>query len=236
MAGSQDMMIVVMMMMMSSVFAVLAGGTYFMTKPEEGDECKGTSVGGNYVIDENGDCVLDYCDSGYTRSGGGCVVVVPDGDEDGGGDGDEDEGGDGDGSGSGVGDEIIFHASTLPSSTVATFLDPQELVKGTHYYSADRSYYLVFQGDNNLCINQSDPSVARWCLMSNRDGDATAHIQGDGNVCVYSQPGYTAGRCTMSHDSNVPNGQHKLVMHNNGNVYMDHGTGATGISTIYNHP
>jgi hypothetical protein len=68
MAGSQDMMIiVVMMMMMSSVFAVLAGGAYFFTKPQEGDECKGTSVGGNYVIDEDGDCVLDYCDSWIHR-------------------------------------------------------------------------------------------------------------------------------------------------------------------------
>jgi hypothetical protein len=87
MAGSQDMMmIVVMVMMMSSVFAVLAGGAYFFTKPQEGDECKGSSVGGNYVIDEDGDCVLDYCDYGYTQSGGGCVAVVPDEDEDGGGD------------------------------------------------------------------------------------------------------------------------------------------------------
>jgi hypothetical protein len=94
MAGSQDMIIiVVMMMMMSSVFAVLAGGAYFFTKPQEGDECKGTSVGGNYVIDEDGDCVLDYCDSGYTQSGGGCVVVVPDGEED--------ESGSGSGSGNG---------------------------------------------------------------------------------------------------------------------------------------
>jgi hypothetical protein len=93
MAGSQDMiMIVIMMMMLSSVFSVLVGGAYFMTKPEEGDECKGTSVGGNYVIDEDGDCVLDYCDYGYTESGGGCVVVVPDGDDD-----DDDENGNGGG-------------------------------------------------------------------------------------------------------------------------------------------
>src|SRR6056300_1690544 len=82
MAGSQDMMMMMMMMMMmSSVFAVLAGGTYFINQPKEGDICKGTSVGGNYVIDENGDCVLDYCDSGYTRSGGGCTFVIPDDDE-----------------------------------------------------------------------------------------------------------------------------------------------------------
>src|SRR6056300_1441434 len=103
MAGSQDMIIiVVMMMMMSSVFSVLAGGAYFMTQPQEGDECKGTSVGGNYVIDEDGDCVLDYCDSGYTQSGGGCVVVVPDGDED------EDEDGGGDGGSGGDGDKYRY--------------------------------------------------------------------------------------------------------------------------------
>jgi hypothetical protein len=102
MAGSQDMiMIVVMMMMMSSVFAVLGGGAYFFTLPEEGDECKGTSVGGNYVIDEDGDCVLDYCDSGYTQSGGGCVVVVPDGDED------EDDSGGGGGGGNYVYEFIV---------------------------------------------------------------------------------------------------------------------------------
>src|SRR6056300_888335 len=95
---SQDtMMIVVMVMMMSSVFSVIAGGGYFFTLPEEGDECKGTSVGGNYVIDEDGDCVLDYCDSVYTRSSGGCVVVVPDGDEDDGAGAGADDGADDDG-------------------------------------------------------------------------------------------------------------------------------------------
>src|SRR6056300_1601334 len=103
---SQDtMMIVVMVMMMSSVFSVIAGGGYFFTLPEEGDECKGTSVGGNYVIDEDGDCVLDYCDSGYTRSSGGCVVVVPDGDEyDGAGAGADDGADDDAGAGAGADD------------------------------------------------------------------------------------------------------------------------------------
>jgi hypothetical protein len=113
MAGSQDMMmIVVMVMMLSSVFSVLAGGAYFFTKPQEGDECKGESVGGNYVIDEDGDCVLDYCDSGYTQSGGGCVVVVPDEDED----EDEDEDGGGGGGGGGGGSKAryvkIMHTGT----------------------------------------------------------------------------------------------------------------------------
>jgi hypothetical protein len=71
--------------------------------------------------------------------------------------------------------------------------------------------------------------------MSNREGGANASFQADGNICVYS-PGYANPKCTFSHDSDVPAGQHKLVIHNNGDVYMDHGTGAAGISMIYDHP
>ena len=67
------MIIVVMMMMMSSVFAVLAGGAFFLNRPEEGDECKGEDENGNYVIDEDGKCVLDYCDTGYYKSGKKCL-------------------------------------------------------------------------------------------------------------------------------------------------------------------
>ena len=74
--ASQDMMvIIVMMMMMSSVFAVLAGGAWFFTRAEEGDECdpKKPDPSGNYVIDEDGKCVLDYCDPGYYKSGKKCI-------------------------------------------------------------------------------------------------------------------------------------------------------------------
>tara|TARA_R110002050_G_scaffold180985_1_gene314499 strand:- start:1497 stop:2285 length:789 start_codon:yes stop_codon:yes gene_type:complete len=77
MAGSQDMMIiVVMMMMMSSVFSVLAGGALFFTLPEEGDECEGKDTNGNYVIDEDGKCVLDECDYGYSISSSGKKCIV----------------------------------------------------------------------------------------------------------------------------------------------------------------
>jgi len=74
MAGSQDMMIIVVMMMMSSVFSVLSVGAFIFTRPKEGDKCKGTSVGGNYIIDKDGKCVLDYCDTEYTRSGDSCLA------------------------------------------------------------------------------------------------------------------------------------------------------------------
>ena len=93
MAGSQDMMIiVVMMMMMSSVFSVIAGGALFFTLPEEGDECEGKDKNGNYVIDEDGKCVLDECDYGYSISSSGkkCIVDEIDTDTDDDSDGDDD--------------------------------------------------------------------------------------------------------------------------------------------------
>jgi hypothetical protein len=76
MASGDMMIIVVMMMMMSSVFSVLVGGAFFLNRPQEGDTCKpkNPDPSGNYVIDEDGECVLDYCDTGYTRLGDGCVV------------------------------------------------------------------------------------------------------------------------------------------------------------------
>lgn len=80
MASGDMMMIVVMMMMMSSVFAVLAGGAYFLNKPEEGDECdpKNPDPFGYYVIDEDGKCSLDYCSTGYSISPTGRACVEDD--------------------------------------------------------------------------------------------------------------------------------------------------------------
>ena len=72
MAGSQDMKtVVVIVMMLLSVLAVI-GGVYFFTQPSEGDECEGKDKNGNYVIDQDGKCTLDYCDTGYYESNGKC--------------------------------------------------------------------------------------------------------------------------------------------------------------------
>jgi hypothetical protein len=77
MASGDMMIIVVMMMMMSSVFVVLAGGAFFLTRPEEGDECdpKNPDPLGYYVIDEDGKCVLDYCSTGYSVSSTGKACI-----------------------------------------------------------------------------------------------------------------------------------------------------------------
>ena len=103
MAGSQDMMIiVVMMMMMSSVFSVLAGSGWFFTLPEEGDECEGKDDNGNYVIDEDGKCVLDECDYGYSKSSSGKKCIVDEIDTDDDDDDDDDDSGAGGAGGAGV--------------------------------------------------------------------------------------------------------------------------------------
>jgi len=117
MAGSQDMMIiVVMMMMMSSVFSVIVGGGLFLTLPQEGDECEGKDTNGNYVIDEDLECVLDYCDSGYSISSSGkkCIVDEIYTDDD-----DDDDGGSGGSGGLPVGRyvRIIQTEATDPNAT-----------------------------------------------------------------------------------------------------------------------
>jgi hypothetical protein len=88
----------------------------------------------------------------------------------------------------------------------------------------DGSYNMVLQGDNNLCINE--PGKARGCLMSqNVGGTAKAYFQGDGNICVRNQANMNDAKCYMSHSNAVPSGQHRLVLHKDGSVYVDHGTG-----------
>jgi hypothetical protein len=61
------------MMMMLFVFAG-AVIYYFVTRPEEGDECEGKDDNGNYVIDDKGKCVLKSCKTGYYKSGEECLV------------------------------------------------------------------------------------------------------------------------------------------------------------------
>ena len=127
-----------------------------------------------------------------------------------------------------------FVDSILPEPTDATIINPgSKLTRGEKWEPPNKSYVMILQGDNNLCINQTKPSKARACLMSHQvGGTATAYFQGDGNMCVNG----SSVKCHMSHDSNVPAGQHRLILHNNGDVYVDHGTGETNRSMIYDHP
>ena len=125
-----------------------------------------------------------------------------------------------------------FVDSILPEPTDATILNSNSsLARGEFWEPPNKSYNMVLQSDNNLCINE--PGKARACLMSHQvGGTATATFQGDGNMCVNG----STTKCHMSHDSNVPSGQHRLILHNNGDVYVDHGTGEANRSVIYDHP
>ena len=126
----------------------------------------------------------------------------------------------------------VFVDSILPEPTDATILNPgSSLARGEFWEPPNKSYNMVLQSDNNLCINE--PGKARACLMSHQvGGTATTTFQGNGNLCVDG----SATKCHMSHDEDVPSGQHRLILHNNGDVYVDHGTGESNRSMIYDHP
>jgi hypothetical protein len=74
-------MIVVIVMMFCMVF-IAVGAYLFLNRPQEGDECEGKDENGNYVIDDEGKCVLDDCASGYYKSGKECLVDQSDDDDD----------------------------------------------------------------------------------------------------------------------------------------------------------
>jgi hypothetical protein len=131
---------------------------------------------------------------------------------------------------------IMFGESTLPDAADATIVEPGfEWSHGTLIEPPNKSYNMVLQGDNNMCINE--PGAARACLMSNGvGGTAKAFFQGDGNICVRNIANMNDAKCYMSHNNDVPDGQHRLVLHNNGDVYVDHGTGVAGRFVLYTPP
>ena len=127
---------------------------------------------------------------------------------------------------SGSGGSLTFHSSTLPSD--ATIVEPGEITDVIK--SPNNAYTLVLQGDDNLCVNSA--TAAKWCLMSQDIVNGRAYFQRDGNICVYGDN--NGAKCTMSHNSDVPRGQHRLVLKNDGTVYVDHGTGVSGQSLVTN--
>ncbi|MDB4675372.1 discoidin domain-containing protein [Akkermansiaceae bacterium] len=69
-------MIIVIVMMFCMVL-VAVGAYLFLNRPQEGDECKVETPDDNaltYEIDDEGECVLKSCKSGYYKSGKECLV------------------------------------------------------------------------------------------------------------------------------------------------------------------
>ena len=101
-----------------------------------------------------------------------------------------------------------------------------------------RTHYLQLQSDGNLVwVKQGGGGL--WSMQSQVTMPNTKiTFQGDGNICA---GGATGGQhCSQqapggvhTHDSSVPAGQHKLVGTKEGLLYVDHGTGVSGRSVMY---
>ena len=70
----------------------------------------------------------------------------------------------------------------------------EKLRIGEAICSASSNYFLVVQGDGNLCVVKGDPERPQggvWCARSQAEpgGDYFAVMQGDGNFCVYRENG-----------------------------------------------
>ena len=73
-------MIIVIVMMFCMVL-VAVGAYLFLNRPQEGDECEVETPDDNaltYEIDDEGECVLKSCKSGYYKSGKECLVEEDD--------------------------------------------------------------------------------------------------------------------------------------------------------------
>ena len=69
------LIIIILVCFFSAFMSILIGGYYFYFFKKEGDECEGKDKNGSYVIDEDGDCVLDECDDGYKMSFNGKTCI-----------------------------------------------------------------------------------------------------------------------------------------------------------------
>ena len=70
-------MIIVIVMMFCCMVFIAVGAYLFLNRPQEGDECKVETPDDNalsYEIDDEGECVLKSCKSGYYKSGKECLV------------------------------------------------------------------------------------------------------------------------------------------------------------------
>ena len=69
----ETVIILIVLMGCFCCMLLMGGLGWFITRPEEGDECKGKDKKGEYEIDEDGKCVLVSCEDGYIISGKKCV-------------------------------------------------------------------------------------------------------------------------------------------------------------------
>lgn len=212
---SSAIILLFMMSVMSSIISVILGGGWYLTRPIEGDECEGEDKDGVYIIDEDGKCVLDYCNPGYVKSGQKCMYDDTVEDETGymppGSVTDEAEG---------SGEDI----SQTPSSTMDTCSG--ECPGGLT--SANGMYNFIMQEDGNLVLYEG--STVHWSSNTGGVGVAPYRLvmQGDGNLVIYDVND-TAN--WASNTNGVGTGPYRLVMQNDRNVVIYDSTNAATWAT-----
>jgi hypothetical protein len=115
-----------------------------------------------------------------------------------------------------------FFKSEIPSPEEATFIQPGDIENGKKYSTPNGEYYFLFRDDGELLWAKKNGEIL-WSLNTMGAGkDAKARFLTNGNICVM---GGAISECSNSENSEVPKGQHLLILKNDGYLYIDHGLG-----------
>lgn len=116
--------------------------------------------------------------------------------------------------------DTMFHDSEIPAN--ATVIQPSEIEKGKRYETPNGEYHLMFRQDGELVWANRDGEIL-WFLVSEGAGDnAKARFLKDGNICVV---GTNKTVCSESKYTGVPDGQHLIIITDDGQFYIDRGLG-----------
>ena len=119
----------------------------------------------------------------------------------------------------------IFGAKTI-ADTSTSVKAGHTLKHNERVVSPNNQRRIYMQGDNNLCSGKIEDGAwkNKICLMSHQvGGTAETVLQDDGKLCVIGD----TTKCYETADASVPSGQHRLVVTNDGEFYVDHGDGKT---------
>ena len=118
--------------------------------------------------------------------------------------------------------DTMFFKSKLPTSEEATFIQPGDIENGKKYSTPNGEYYFLFRDDGELLWAKKNDEIL-WSLNTTGAGkDAKARFLANGNICVM---GGAISECSNSENPDVPEGQHLLILRNDGYLYIDYGLG-----------
>jgi hypothetical protein len=123
-----------------------------------------------------------------------------------------------------------FFKSDLPTPEEATFIQPGDIEKGKKYSTPNGEYYFMLRQDGELVWAKEGGEVL-WFLGTEGSGEnATARFLKNGDICV---AGTKISKCADSGKKDVPEGQHLLILKNDGRMYIDTGRGRPETHQFY---